>query len=209
MTSSIKSRYLESRYDYSHQHKTAKHSAPNNNNRIADVANNTFRYKHPSQSQIEINKTLTSRNITQIRFFETLDKLESFNEVNIATFWHNLAKHKSEWHISFKDQCLDKIKNRTNKILGELGGRELANISWAFANFGCKDIKFIESLIKAIEPNLQKDNFFNHQEFANISWAFAKFGCKDNRIIESLIKAIEHNLQKDNFFKAQDLANIS
>ena len=99
-------------------------------------------FQLPSIHPRAINKSLLSREITHINFSEILMKrLSNFNTVNVATYWHRLARNNDNWKIPFYEQRLQALIDYTYKILDQFNAQELANIFLALLKLGCIDTK--------------------------------------------------------------------
>jgi len=130
--------------------------------------------------------------------------LESFNEVNIATALHRLAKIARDSNDKTKvlrDPRLSQLALKAQESISLFTPQQLSNSAWACATLSY----YSNALLKCIENEaLQKLDKFNSQDLTNTIWAYAKLNYKPKLLMSGIASEA---LLKLHDFNPQGLAN--
>lgn len=130
--------------------------------------------------------------------------LDTFNEVNIATALHRLAKiarDSNEKAKILRDPRLSSLEAKAQENMKLFTPQQLSNSAWACATLSYNSMP----LLRGIEAEaMMKLDRFNSQDLTNTIWAYAKLSYKPKQLMNGIAREALHKLYD---FNPQGLAN--
>ena len=130
--------------------------------------------------------------------------LDVFNEVNIATALHRLAKiarDSNEKSKIMRDPRLGQLEQKARENMRLFTPQQLSNSAWACATLSYNSMPLLRSIESQALLKLDK---FNSQDLTNTIWAYAKLGYKPKQLMAGIAREA---LSKLYDFNPQGLAN--
>ena len=183
----------QSRYPESARRRHLHHSQPR---RVEPVRNGT------SSNFIELNKKLMDPRTDILAMFEVSREL--FDEINISTAIHQLAKRQKSARVSDLRlrQLLDAAALRVEGSV-MFQPRNLASMAWGVAKLGVVAPALFDAIAEAA---LRKVGEFKPQNLANTAWAFATAGVAAPALFDAIAEASRRKVGE---FKPQNIANTA
>ncbi|QDZ22187.1 hypothetical protein A3770_07p47050 [Chloropicon primus] len=130
--------------------------------------------------------------------------LDIFNEVNIATALHRLAKiarDSNEKSKILRDPRLASLESKAQENMKLFTPQQLSNSAWACATLSYNSMPLLRGIEAQALVKLEK---FNSQDLTNTIWAYAKLGYKPKQLMSGIAEEALHKLYD---FNPQGLAN--
>mmetsp|Transcript_16551 Transcript_16551/g.58788 ORF Transcript_16551/g.58788 Transcript_16551/m.58788 type:complete len:443 (-) Transcript_16551:21-1349(-) len=160
-------------------------------------------------SKFGLNKALIAARDTDAILDLFDQRGPDFNEVNLATALHRLARatkrsggRKAQRREPRVDAIVDWATVRMSK---KWRPRSLANACWSVVRIGGRD-SAAALLAKVANEAPRRMRQFNAQELSNTAWAFAKWGFDAPNLHAAIAEEAPKKIAD---FKAQELANIA